>query len=204
MPASNLANVFAWMRPNDLVWNYWANNYLLGKDPPSFYILAWSVDGTNLPAKLHSQFIDIFEGNPLTKPGGVTVLGVPIDLKRVRVETFATGALSDHLTPWKACYRTTQLLGGPSTFVLSNSGHIASLVNPPGNPKASYWTGPKPGPDPEQWLSKATRHTGTWWELWADWSLKRSGAMRPASVGPGSARYTATAPAPGQYVLEKA
>ncbi len=204
LPASNLATVFAWMRPNDLVWNYWSNNYLMGKEPPSFDILAWSVDGTNLPAKLHRQFIDIFENNPLTRPGGVTVLGVAIDLKKVRIETFATGALTDHLTPWKACYRTTQLLGGPSTFVLSNSGHIASLVNPPGNPKASYWVGPKPGPDAEQWLAKATRKTGTWWEVWAEWSHKRSGALQPASRGPGSARYPATAAAPGQYVLEKA
>ncbi len=204
LPASNLANVFAWMRPNDLVWNYWANNYLMGKDPPAFDILAWSVDGTNLPSTLHSEFIDIFEGNGLARPGGVQVLGVPIDLKQVRVETFATGALTDHLTPWKACYRTTQLLGGPSTFVLSNSGHIASLVNPPGNPKSSYWVGPKPGADPEQWLAKATRTTGTWWEVWAEWTLKRSDARKAASQGPGSTRYPATAAAPGQYVLEKA
>ena len=204
LPASNLANVFAWMRPNDLVWNYWANNYLMGKDPPAFDILAWSVDNTNLPARLHAQFMEIFEGNPLVRPGALTVLGVPIDLKKVRVETFATGALTDHLTPWKACYRTTQMLGGPSTFVLSNSGHIASLVNPPGNPKASYWVGPKPGPDAEQWLAKAEKKTGTWWEVWAQWAHKRSGKWQPASRGPGSASYPALAAAPGQYVLEKA
>ena len=113
LPASSLANVFAWMRPNDLVWNYWANNYLMGKEPPAFDILAWSVDGTNLPAKLHEQFLDIFEGNLLATPGALTVLGVPIDLKRVKIDTFATGALTDHLTPWKACYRTTQLLRRP-------------------------------------------------------------------------------------------
>ena len=204
LPASNLANVFAWMRPNDLVWNYWANNYLMGKDPPAFDILAWSVDNTNLPARLHAQFMEIFEGNPLVRPGALTVLGVPIDLKKVRVETFATGALTDHLTPWKACYRTTQMLGGPSTFVLSNSGHIASLVNPPGNPKASYWVGPKPGPDAEQWLAKAEKKTGTWWEVWAQWAHKRSGKWQPASRGPGNSSYPALAAAPGQYVLEKA
>ena len=204
MPASNLANVFAWMRPNDLVWNYWSNNYLMGKDPPSFDILAWSVDNTNLTARLHEQFIDIFESNLLAQAGGMTVLGVPIDLRKVRVEVFATGALTDHLTPWKACYRTTQMLGGRSSFVLSNSGHIASLVNPPGNPKASYWVGPKPGPDADKWLAAASKKTGTWWEVWAQWSHKRSGAMRPASTGPGSARYPALAAAPGQYVLEKA
>ena len=203
LPASNLANVFAWMRPNDLVWNYWVNNYLIGKEPPSFDILAWSVDGTNLPARLHGQFLDIFEGNLLARPGGLEVLGVPIDLRRVKVETFATGALTDHLTPWSACYKSIQLLGGPSTFVLSNAGHIASLVNPPGNPKASYWVGPRPGAEPEQWRTQATQRPGTWWEVWAEWTLARSCPMQPASTGPGSARHVATAAAPGEYVHQK-
>jgi len=203
LPASSLANVFAWMRPNDLVWNYWANNYLMGKEPPAFDILAWSVDNTNLPGKLHGQFVEVFEGNLLTRPGGLKVLGVPIDLKRVRIETFCTGALTDHITPWKGCYRTTQLLGGPSQFVLSNAGHIASLVNPPGNPKASYWIGPKPGPSADAWLESATQKVGTWWDVWADWALKRSGPMRPASTSPGSARHPATDAAPGLYVLKK-
>ncbi|ROZ75081.1 alpha/beta hydrolase [Ramlibacter sp. WS9] len=202
LPASSLASVFAWMRPNDLVWNYWSNNYLMGKDPPAFDILAWSVDGTNLPSTLHQQFVDIFEGNSVTK-GGLRVLGVPIDLRRIRIDTFSTGALTDHLTPWKACYRATQLVGGRSTFVLSNSGHIASLVNPPGNPKSTYWAGPQPCADPEQWLKSATKHQGTWWDVWADWNLKRSGKQRPASKGPGSARFPAFAAAPGTYVHQK-
>lgn len=204
LPASDLATVFAWMRPNDLIWNYWANNYLMGKDPPSFDILAWSVDATNLPGKLHEQFLHIFTDNPLPQPGGLTVLGVPIDLKNVKIESLITGALSDHLTPWKACYRSTQILGGPSTFVLSNSGHIASLVNPPGNPKASYFIGPEPGTDPDAWLNAAEKRTGTWWEVWAEWNLKRSGAMQPSRPALGSANYPALAAAPGEYVMMKA
>jgi polyhydroxyalkanoate synthase len=204
LPASSLASVFAWMRPNDLVWNYWSNNYLMGNDPPSFDILAWSVDGTNLPGTLHAQFLDIFEHNVLTQPGALQVLGEPIDLKRITVETLVTGALSDHLTPWKACYRTTQLLGGASTFVLSNAGHIASLVNPPGNPKASYYIGPKPDCDPEQWLQMATKHTGTWWEVWTDWTLERSGVERAAPRQLGNERYSSLAAAPGEYVKVKA
>lgn len=205
LPASNLANVFAWMRPNDLVWNYWANNYLMGKEPPSFDILSWSVDGTNLPARLHSQFLDIFEHNLLAKPGALKVLGVPINLRRVTVETFATGALTDHLTPWKACYQSIQLLGGSKkTFVLSNAGHIASLVNPPGNPKATYWLGGKPVGDPEQWRTNATQKSGTWWAVWADWTLARSGPLRAAPKGPGNARHVAIDAAPGRYVLQKA
>jgi poly[(R)-3-hydroxyalkanoate] polymerase subunit PhaC len=204
MPASSLATVFAWMRPNDLVWNYWVNNYLEGKDPPSFDILAWSVDGTNLPGLLHTQFLDIFENNPLPEPGAMKVLGEPVDLKTIKVDTLVTGALTDHLTPWKACYRTTQLMGGKSTFVLSNAGHIASLVNPPGNPKASYFMGPQPpGPDPEQWLQKAEKRTGTWWEVWTDWTLKRSGQERAAPKVLGSDQHPALAKAPGTYVLEE-
>src|SRR5258706_1329842 len=204
LPAADPPHVFPWSPPNDLVWNYWASNYLMGKAPPKFDILAWSVDGTNLPGKLHEQFLGIFQHNRVATPGALTVLGVPIDVSKVRIDTLVTGALTDHLTPWKACYRSTQLLGGSSTFVLSNSCHIASLVNPPGNPKASYWLGPKPGPDADAWLAAAAQHTGTWWEVWAEWTLERSGAKRAASTGPGSARYPALAAAPGEYVLRRA
>lgn len=204
LPAKDLARVFDWMRPNDLVWNYWVNNYLLGKDPPAFDILAWSADGTNLPRALHSQFLDIYANNPLVRPGALKVLGVPVKLKRINVDTFVTGALTDHLTPWKACYRTTQLLGGNSTFVLSNAGHIASLVNPPGNPKATYFIGPKPGADPEQWLRRATKHEGTWWSAWATWSMNRSGKEQGAPDRLGSDQFPVLCPAPGDYVLGKA
>ena len=165
--AKSMGSVFTWMRPDDLVFNYWVNNYLMGEKPPTFDILAWNADGTNLPAGLHGQFLDIFASNSLCRPGAMTVLGSPIDLSRISIPKFVTGAVTDHLTPWKGCYQTTQLIGGPTTFVLSNAGHIASLVNPPGNPKASYYTGASPGPDPEAWLASATRHTGSWWEAWA-------------------------------------
>src|SRR5207249_10428377 len=137
-----------WMRPDDLVFNYWVNNYLMGERPKAFDILAWNADGTNLPGALHSQFLDIFQDNLLTVPATMTILGTPLRLDRIKVPMFVTGAIADHLTPWQGCYRTTQLLGGESTFVLSHSGHIASLVNPPGNPTAHYWTGAAPAPDP--------------------------------------------------------
>ena len=141
--ARAMGNAFTWMRPNDLVWNYWVNNYLMGEDPPVFDILSWNADGTNLPGRLHQQFLDIFEHNPLVTPGGIEALGVA-DRPRARSRCRRTspGAINDHLTPWKSTYRTTQFLAGDCTFALSNAGHIASLVNPPGNPKASYYTGP--------------------------------------------------------------
>jgi len=140
--ARAMSGVFTWMRPNDLVWNYWVNNYLMGEDPPVFDILSWNADGTNLPAALHRQFLNIFEHNPLPTPGALESLGTPVDLSTITVPHYVVGAIADHLTPWKGTYRTTQLLGVDSTFVLSNAGHIASLVNPPGNPKARLFHRP--------------------------------------------------------------
>jgi len=201
--ARSMGTVFAWMRPDDLVFNYVVNQWLMGEDPPVFDILAWNADGTNLPARLHEQFLGIFRDNTLIRAGGVTVLGTPVELSRIAVPTFVTGAVNDHLTPWKGCYRTTQLLSGPSTFVLSNAGHVASLVNPPGNPKATYWAGGEPGTDPETWQAGAQKHTGSWWEAWAAWVLERSGEEKPAPADLGSAAHPPLEPAPGSYVLDR-
>jgi polyhydroxyalkanoate synthase len=196
-----LSKVFAWMRPDDLVFNYVVNNYLLGERPPVFDILAWNADSTNLPAKLHEEFLDIFKNNTLCEPGALSVLGTPVDLGRITVPTFVTGAVSDHLTPWTGCYRTTQMLSGPSTFVLSNAGHIASLVNPPGNPKASYFTGGNMTGGPEGWQETAEKHAGTWWQTWADWVLERSGAQRSAPAL-GSEQFPPLDAAPGRFVVD--
>jgi polyhydroxyalkanoate synthase len=197
-----MGSAFVWMRPDDLVFNYWVNNYLMGQKPPAFDILAWNADGTNLPGALHCQFLDIFEDNLLARHGAMTVLGTPMRLDSIKMPTFVTGAISDHLTPWKGCYRTTQLLGGDSTFVLSYSGHIASLVNPPGNPKAHYWTGGTPGPDPDVWLASAKQQQGSWWEAWADWVTDKSGAQEAARTKLGSQQHRCLAPAPGLYVRD--
>ena len=191
---------FTWMRPDDLVFNYWVNNYLMGDKPPAFDILAWNADGTNLPGALHGQFLDIFEGNLLTKPGGLSVLGSPMQLDAIKMPTFVTGAVVDHLTPWLGCYRTTQLLGGEATFVLSYSGHIASLVNPPGNPKAHYWTGGAPGPDPQKWLAEATKQQGSWWEAWIEWFEPYGGGKKKAPRSLGNKAHPVVDPAPGRYV----
>jgi polyhydroxyalkanoate synthase len=198
--AREMGAVFTWMRPDDLIFNYLANQWLMGEDPPVFDILAWNADGTNLPARLHEQFLDIFGTNSLVRAGALNILGTPLHLSRITLPTFVTGAMTDHLTPWDGCYRTTQLLSGPSTFVLSNAGHIQSLVNPPGNPKASYWAGGPPGPDPQAWRASAERHTGSWWEAWSEWVLPRAGEEIPAPTEPGSADHPALEDAPGSYV----
>ncbi len=203
LSGSELARVFAWLRPNDLVWNYWVNNYLMGDKPPTFDILYWNNDPTNLPATLHAEFLDIFLKNSLTQPGAVRVLDRPIDLKKVTCDVYAIGATTDHLTPWDACYRTPKLLGGKATFVASNSGHIQALVNPPGNLKARYFTNPDLSGTAAEWLEGAKEQKGSWWTHWAEWLGKRSGAKRQAPAELGSAKHRPIVAAPGRYVHQK-
>jgi polyhydroxyalkanoate synthase len=200
LPAHEAEAIFCLLRPNDLIWNYWVGSNLLGDRPPSFDVLSWNADPTRLPAGLHLDFLDMFANNSLAN-GDVSVLGTPVDLGRVTCDTFVVGARTDHLTEWKACYATTQLLGGSSQFALSTSGHIQSLVNPPGNPKMSVSLGPELGPDPERWLSAAATLPGSWWEPWSRWAVARSGDRRPAPTCLGSAQNPAQYPAPGHYVL---
>jgi polyhydroxyalkanoate synthase len=198
----DLGGIFAWFRPNELVWNYWVNNYLMGQAPPSFDILAWNADATNLPSGLHAQFLEIFMENSFRTPGQLEVLGQPVDLAQITADAFVVGAIDDHLTPWKGCYETTQLLGGESTFVLSNAGHIAALVNPPGNPKASYLLGPEPGEDAVTWLENAEKQNGSWWEHWSDWAGDRSGNKIKAPASLGNKRFPELGSAPGTYIHE--
>jgi polyhydroxyalkanoate synthase subunit PhaC len=197
-----LAEVFAWLRPGDLVWNYWVNNYLLGKRPPAFDILFWNSDTTRMTAALHADFVDLAMENSLTRPGALSVLGVPIDLGRITVDSYVVAGISDHITPWDSCYRSAQLLGGTTRFVVSTSGHIAALVNPPGNPKASFHTNDELTSDAKVWLKDSEVHQGTWWtdlDLWLD---ERSGAKRPAPKELGSHRLRVLAEAPGAYVFD--
>jgi polyhydroxyalkanoate synthase len=196
-----LAGVFAWLRPNDLVWNYWVNNYLLGKDPPAFDVLYWNADSTNLAAGLHRDFMELSLANDLVRPGEREVLGTPIDLSQITVDSYQVAGIADHITPWQSNYRSTQLLGSEPRFVLSTSGHIASLVNPPGNEKASYQVNEKNPPDAETWLREATQHKGTWWDDYVAWLGERSGAEKPARKRLGGKGYKPLEPAPGTYVL---
>jgi polyhydroxyalkanoate synthase subunit PhaC len=198
----SLAEVFAWLRPSDLVWNYWVNNYLLGNRPPAFDILFWNSDTTRMTAGLHADFVDLALDISLTRPGALEVLGVPIDLGKVTVDSYVVAGIADHITPWENCYRTTQLFGGTTRFVLSTSGHIAALVNPPGNPKASYHSNDNPTPDPQTWLKGAQTHQGTWWNDLDEWLDVRLGELVPAPKELGTIRLPVLADAPGTYVLE--
>jgi polyhydroxyalkanoate synthase subunit PhaC len=197
-----LAEVFAWLRPGDLVWNYWVNNYLLGRQPPAFDILFWNSDTTRMTAGLHADFVDLAMANSLTRPGAVTVLGVPLDLGRITVDAYVVAGIADHITPWENCYRSAQLFGGTTRFVLSTSGHIAALVNPPGNPKASYRSSDEVTTDPTSWLEQAATRQGTWWTDLDEWLNERCGPLRPAPEEPGSNQLTVLADAPGTYVFD--
>jgi polyhydroxyalkanoate synthase subunit PhaC len=200
LKARHATALFSMLRPNDLIWNYWVRNNLMGEEPPTFDVLAWNADSTRLPAGLHADFLDIFMHNSLAT-GNCSIHGNPIDLSKVECDSFVVGARTDHLTAWKACYATTQLLGGTSQFALSSSGHIQSLVNPPGNPRMTVATSEVTHADPDRWLAATAAVTGSWWEPWAVWAAARSGGRHPAPAILGSAAHAAGEPAPGHYVL---
>jgi polyhydroxyalkanoate synthase len=202
----NLGELFAWLRPGDLVWNYWVNNYLLGRTPPAFDLLFWNSDTTRMSAGLHADFVDLAMHNRLTEPGATTVLGRPVDLREVDVDTYVVAGIADHITPWQNCYRTLSMLGSEARFVLSTSGHIAALVNPPGNAKATYRVAPtdRPNPtDPQAWLRDAVTEQGSWWPDFVEWLRPRSGGERRAPRRLGGRGYPPLVPAPGTYVFDK-
>lgn len=201
LEGSELTRVFAWMRPNDLIWNYWVNNYLMGKEPPASDVLFWNNDNTRLPAALHGDLLDFFKHNPLTRPGGLEVCGTPIDLQKVNVDSFSVAGINDHITPWDSVYRSSLLLGGERRFVLANSGHIQSILNPPGNPKANYVENGRLSSDPRAWYYDAKQMEGSWWPQWLAWVQERSGALRETQMALGNELHPPKDPAPGTYVV---
>ena len=202
LDGKDLERSFAWMRPNDLIWNYWINNYLLGNEPPALDILYWNSDTTRLAAKLHSDLLTFFEDNPLVHPGALVVLGTPIDLSQIRSDFYVLAGVTDHITPWKACYQSSRLLGGNVEFILSNSGHIQSILNPPGNPKANYFTNSAQPADADEWLAQASKQSGSWWEHWNTWMMEHSGETKPSPETLGNEDYPPIGEAPGSYVYE--
>jgi polyhydroxyalkanoate synthase len=198
-----LGELFAWLRPGDLVWNYWVNNYLLGQAPPAFDVLYWNADTTRMSAGLHADFVNLAIHNGLAQPGAATVLDRPVDLSAVTVDSYIVAGVADHITPWQNCYRTRGLLGGASRFVLSTSGHIAALVNPAGNSKATYQVNPEPATDPEEWLRGARTERGSWWPDFAGWLEPRTGQLRRAPRSLGARGFTPIVAAPGTYVFDR-
>jgi len=205
LEGASLSRTFAWLRPNDLVWNYVINNYLHGEDPPAFDVLFWNNDSTNLTAGLHSDYLRVYEKQPFARPGTFEIAGHKVDLTKVTQDVFIVAGVTDHITPWKAVYRIASLIGSPNVeFVLSQAGHIQALLNPPGNPKAKYFKSDKrPPASVDEWLAHdAHEHAGSWWPLWLEWLKARSGATKPAPKALGSRKHPAGEPAPGLYVFD--
>jgi polyhydroxyalkanoate synthase len=199
-----LAEMFAWLRPTDLVWRYWVNNYVQGRPPDPFDVLFWNADATRMAAALHRDFVLMGLNNALVTPGAVSMLGSPVDLSKVTMDAYVIGGVSDHICPWQATYRSARLLGSKDNrYVLSTSGHIQALVNPPGNPKASYRVGRADAEDPAQWLESAQKFSDSWWVDFLGWLAERSGPEVDAPKTLGGEGFPPLGPAPGSYVMEK-
>lgn len=201
VPGSELANAFASLRANELVWNYVVNNYLMGETPPAFDLLYWNGDSTNLPGAMYHYYLsNLYVDNRLREPGALTMAGVPVDLARIAVPTYVYASRGDHIVPWRSAYRTTALVGHDLTFVLGASGHIAGVINPPQPARRNYWINDLITDDPDDWLARATSVPGSWWPHWAQWLGPHGGARHPAPRHAGNAAYPPLEPAPGSYV----
>nr|MCH9779975.1 class I poly(R)-hydroxyalkanoic acid synthase [Alphaproteobacteria bacterium] len=206
MDGRDMATTFQLLRANDLLWSFYINQYLLGKERGSMALLQWNGDPTRLPAKMHSFYLrNMYLHNLLKQPGGITIAGVPIDLEKVEVPQYLLATAADHIAPWRNCFRATQLFGGESTFVLAGSGHIAGVVNHPRKGKYGYKATTEgiiaQGSADSDFLDQATEHQGSWWPHWVDWMRKVAPEQIPASTTCGSSAYPVLDVAPGRYVL---
>ncbi|MSO76465.1 MAG: class I poly(R)-hydroxyalkanoic acid synthase [Alphaproteobacteria bacterium] len=197
----DMASTFNMLRANDLIWSFVINNYLLGKDPFPFDLLYWNADSTRMPAAMHSFYLrHMYHENQLSKPGGITIAGVPLDVAKITQPSFIVGTREDHIVPWKTVYRGTQLYDAPTRFILAASGHIAGVVNPPAANKYTHWRNPETPIDPEAWLAAAEQIPGSWWPEWARW-IQPFGGGKVAARTPGDGKLPVIEDAPGSYVM---
>ena len=204
LDGAHMAQVFNMLRDNDLIWSFVVNNYLLGREPLAFDLLYWNSDNTRMPAMMHSMYLRLmYLENRLVEPGGLTMAGVPIDLRKIDVPAYILSTHGDHIAPWKSTYRAVHLYAGPVRFVLSASGHIAGVVNPPEAGKYCHWTNAKAPKDPDAWLKGAKRRDGSWWPDWQKWIKKHGGGEVEART-PGGGGLKALEDAPGAYAKVRA
>jgi polyhydroxyalkanoate synthase len=200
MEGSQLAKVFAWLRPTDLVWRYWINNYLMGRTPPALDVLHWDNDSTKLPAALNGDFLDMYAKDVFRRPNELKVLGRSIDFRKVAVDSYFVGGEDDYLMPWHGCYEAYRHFAGRHEFVLSTSGHVQSILRPPRLANTIYYTNAEKPERPEDWRRTATRHDGSWWEHWHQWLADRSGKIKSAPAQLGNSEFATLSAAPGRYV----
>ena len=203
LEAHDMATSFNMLRANDLIWSFVVNNYLLGKEPIPFDLLYWNADATRMPAAMHSFYLrNMYHENRLSRPDGISLKGVPIDLRLIETPTFLLSTREDHIAPWRSTYAATQIYGGPITFVLSASGHIAGVISPPGS-KYGHWRNDELPRDPEDWLKGAVAHAGSWWPVWDEW-VGQYAAGTTAARTPGGGGLEPLEDAPGSYVRVRA
>ena len=202
LEGSEMATTFNMLRANDLIWSFVVNNYLMGKDPFPFDLLFWNADATRMPAAMHSYYLrNMYQKNLLIQPGGLTIDGVPIDLRKISIPVYLQAGKEDHIAPAKSVYKATQVYSGPVRFMLAGSGHIAGVVNPPRNKKYQHWLNEtaKNPPTLEEWRAGAKEFPGSWWNDWDKWLSAKSGPKVAARV-PGEGGLPAIEDAPGSYV----
>jgi polyhydroxyalkanoate synthase len=200
LPGESMGTAFSMLQPDNLMWFFFINNYLLGKETPPLDLLYWNCDSTRLPAAMHSFYLrNMYLHNRLCQPGGIELAGVPIDLGRVNTPCYFVSTIGDHIAPWVSCYQGARYLGGPVRFVLGGSGHIAGIINPPSQNKYGYWTNENTDPPPQEWLDGADKQEGSWWPDWVEWA-QAFGGGEVAARTPGTNRLPAIEPAPGSYV----
>ncbi len=203
LDSDKMAHTFDALRANDLVFAYVVNNWLLGRKPPAFDLLVWNKDSTRMPARMHSRYLRSCYLNNEFARGEFEVDGQKLQPGKIDVDTYVLAAVDDHIVPWVAGYKTTHLFGGNNRFVLSTSGHIAGIVNPPG-PKAKHWTNDASPADPQEWKANAQLHDGTWWEDWTTWIAAQGGPTVAAPRKLGSKVHPPIEDAPGSYVRARA
>jgi len=205
LPAKEMAFVFSSLRANDLIWQYVVNSYLKGKAPPAFDLLYWNSDSTNLSGPMACWLLrNGYLENKLRESGKVVVCDVPIDLADVKVPAFLYASREDHIVPWRTAFVSKHLLGGPTTFVLGASGHIAGVINAPEKKKRSHWVEGVTADEADEWLERARNEPGSWWPNWAEWLARFAGERVAAPAQPGNATHPVIEPAPGRYVKAKA
>ena len=198
----HMATTFSMLRANDLIWSFVVNNYLLGREPLPFDLLFWNSDSTRMPAAMHGFYLrKMYQENLLAQPEGLSLDGVPIDLRRIDIPTYVVATREDHIAPWRACFAACGLYRGRRRFVLGASGHIAGIVNPPAAGKYGYWTGPVlEAQAADAWLAAAEHRDGSWWSDWHEWQRRRAGGRKVPARVPGAGALSAIEDAPGAYV----
>jgi polyhydroxyalkanoate synthase len=200
LEGSKMAGAFNLLRSNELIWPYVINNYMKGETPFAFDLLYWNADSTRMPAANHSYYLrNCYLENNLVK-GTLTVDNVAVDIRRVTIPVYNLATREDHIAPARSVYLGSSFFSGPMRYVLSGSGHIAGVVNPPAKHKYQYWTGGAPrGDDLNAWLRTAEMHPGSWWTDWVAW-LREQAPEETGARQPGGGKYAPIEDAPGSYV----